>query len=223
MIGETLVGNAAATQITSSPLLMRRSPSRGDVSVINANKLADEPEFTTPTYFAPIYCPNSCSNCSQYRPDVNQNSKAESTKLICSSASYTREQYGILCPGRNGRYSACSVSLNSLTSAKISCLISSVDRIFEPPSFLLPLQCISTHHNAVCLWLQHIAAVNTQLIRPQFHILEHGSCCCYCHNFRLLQQRFITVQTTAAKLITPLKFPHGHMVISSDIPIPLFV
>ena len=43
--GVTVVGNPAATVITSSPLLIRRSPNFGDVKAINANKFADEPEL----------------------------------------------------------------------------------------------------------------------------------------------------------------------------------
>ena len=45
-IGAIVVGKPAATVITSSPRQIRRSPRSGDVSVMNARRFADEPEFT---------------------------------------------------------------------------------------------------------------------------------------------------------------------------------
>ena len=52
-IGLTVVGKPAATPITSSPGLIARSPSRGEVSVENATRLADEPELTVIRCFTP--------------------------------------------------------------------------------------------------------------------------------------------------------------------------
>ena len=46
IIGETVVGKPAATVITSSPGRICRSFRSGDVSVINASRFAEEPEFT---------------------------------------------------------------------------------------------------------------------------------------------------------------------------------
>ena len=46
-MGAIVVGKPAATVITSSPRRIRRSPSRGDVSVMKASRLALEPEFTS--------------------------------------------------------------------------------------------------------------------------------------------------------------------------------
>ena len=45
-IGFTVVGKPAATPITSSPFLIAFSPSLGEVRVLNATKLADDPELT---------------------------------------------------------------------------------------------------------------------------------------------------------------------------------
>ncbi|MNT93205.1 hypothetical protein D3C72_2346180 [compost metagenome] len=52
-IGFTVVGKPAATPITSSPGLIARSPSLGDVRVENATRLAEEPEFTVIRCFTP--------------------------------------------------------------------------------------------------------------------------------------------------------------------------
>ena len=62
--GVIVVGKPAATVIISSPLLILLSPRSGDVSAINALRLADEPEFTTDTYFTPRYSPSFFSNSS---------------------------------------------------------------------------------------------------------------------------------------------------------------
>ena len=45
-IGLTVVGNPAATPITSSPAFNARSPSLGEVSEERASRFADEPELT---------------------------------------------------------------------------------------------------------------------------------------------------------------------------------
>ena len=51
--GVTVVGNPAATVITSSPRRICRSPRRGDVKAIKAPKLAEEPELTREQYRTP--------------------------------------------------------------------------------------------------------------------------------------------------------------------------
>ena len=53
-VGAIVVGNPAATVITSSPRLTARSPSNGDVNVINASRFALEPELTNEQYLTPI-------------------------------------------------------------------------------------------------------------------------------------------------------------------------
>ena len=45
IMGFTVVGKPAATPITSSPFFMALSPNLGDVSVLKAIKLAEEPEL----------------------------------------------------------------------------------------------------------------------------------------------------------------------------------
>ena len=47
IIGATVVGNPAATVITSSPRFTLRSPSSGEVNAINARRFAEEPELTS--------------------------------------------------------------------------------------------------------------------------------------------------------------------------------
>ena len=44
--GVTVVGKPAATVMISSPRFTRRSPSSGEVRVMNATRFAEEPEFT---------------------------------------------------------------------------------------------------------------------------------------------------------------------------------
>ena len=60
--GETVVGNPAATVITSSPRAIRRSPSSGAVSVMKASRLAEEPEFTSRADCMPRYSASLRSN-----------------------------------------------------------------------------------------------------------------------------------------------------------------
>ena len=91
IIGATVVGKPAATVITSSPLLICLSPKSGEVNVMKANRLADEPEFTREQYLTPKYSENSFSNLFAYLPAVNQNSRELSIKLTNSFSSYTLE------------------------------------------------------------------------------------------------------------------------------------
>ena len=55
MIGLTVVGKPAATVMTSSPGLSRRSPSFGEVRAVRASRLADEPELTSVAVRIPKY------------------------------------------------------------------------------------------------------------------------------------------------------------------------
>ena len=52
-IGVTVVGNPAATVMTSSPRRTARSPRSGEVSAMNASRLAEEPELTRLQYRTP--------------------------------------------------------------------------------------------------------------------------------------------------------------------------
>ena len=86
-IGVTVVGNPAATVITSSPGNTLRSPKRGEVSAMNARRFAEDPELTAEQYFTCKYFASPRSNCSVYLPEVSQNSREESTRFTISSAS----------------------------------------------------------------------------------------------------------------------------------------
>ena len=87
--GVTVVGNPAATVMISSPRLILRSPSSGEVSAIKAFRFAEEPELTSEQNFTPRYFDSFRSNSSVYLPDVSQNSRALSTRLHISALSYT--------------------------------------------------------------------------------------------------------------------------------------
>ncbi len=58
MIGLTVVGNPAATVMTSSPGFNRRFPSRGEVRALTASRLADEPELTRRACWTPMNAAN---------------------------------------------------------------------------------------------------------------------------------------------------------------------
>ena len=90
MAGATVVGKPAATVMTSSPGRMRRSPSRGEVSVEKATRLADEPELTSRHSETPTNSARPFSSCRQNRPLVSQKSSPESTRLTTSRSSNTR-------------------------------------------------------------------------------------------------------------------------------------
>ena len=117
------MGNPAATVITSSPLLILLSPSSGDVRVINARRLAEEPELTSEQNLTPRYSAKFFSNSSVYLPDVSQNSRALSTRLAISSLSYTLEAYGILSPSVYSGF-LWNSSQYSLTRFRICCSFS---------------------------------------------------------------------------------------------------
>ena len=63
MIGLTVVGKAHAAAITSSPGLIALLPKTDDVRAVSANRLAEDPEFTSDTYRTPRYEEKSFSNC----------------------------------------------------------------------------------------------------------------------------------------------------------------
>jgi hypothetical protein len=94
MIGFTVVGNPAATVMTSSPGIRRRSPSFGDVSAVKATKLAEEPELTSEQLLTPIKRASFFSNAFAKRPVVNQQSRAESTTERRSAPSMTLPETG---------------------------------------------------------------------------------------------------------------------------------
>ena len=66
-MGATVLGNPAATVITSSPGFSLRSPSLGDVSAVSATRLADDPEFTNRVSDTSRYSAMPASNSSVNR------------------------------------------------------------------------------------------------------------------------------------------------------------
>src|ERR1035438_6616769 len=94
MIGFKVVGKPAATVMTSSPGLSRRSPSFGDVSALTASRFAEEPEFTSEAQRTPTKRASLRSNSSAKRPVVYQPSRAASTTELKSSASITLPETG---------------------------------------------------------------------------------------------------------------------------------
>src|SRR6201996_3138423 len=119
-IGLTVVGKPAATPMTSSPGLIARSPRRGEVSVENATRLADEPELTVIRCLTPRNFARRSSNIALKRPVVSQPSRLASTISCSSLAPITLPDTGTaLSPGTKGR-GACTTSENCCTSAAIS-------------------------------------------------------------------------------------------------------
>src|SRR5580700_2328414 len=110
MIGLTVVGNPAATVMTSSPGTSLRSPSDGDVRHDKAARLADDPELTSEAQRTPIKAANSRSNCAAKRPVVSHASSEASTNNSSSVESKTLPDTGtLLCPGSN----ACGAKATS--------------------------------------------------------------------------------------------------------------
>ena len=68
MIGFKVVGKPAATDMTSSPALRRRSPRRGLMREDRATRFAEEPEFTRKAYSAPQNAANSDSKALAIAP-----------------------------------------------------------------------------------------------------------------------------------------------------------
>ena len=86
-IQATVVGNPAATVITSSPRFIWRSFNSGAVRALKARRLADEPELQSEQYFTPNHLANPFSNLWAQGPAVNQKSSDASTRLTISSSS----------------------------------------------------------------------------------------------------------------------------------------
>src|SRR5690242_7225687 len=86
MDGFTVVGKPAATVITSSPGISRASPNDSAVNAAIAKRFAEDPELTVKAYGRPKNVRNFFSKMELYLPVVNQNSKAESVRLLSSSA-----------------------------------------------------------------------------------------------------------------------------------------
>ena len=81
MTGVTVVGNPAATVMTSSPRRICRSPSSGAVNTEKAIRFADDPLFTRLAKRTSSHLANSRSNSSANRPVVSQKSSAASIRL----------------------------------------------------------------------------------------------------------------------------------------------
>ncbi len=89
-IGLTVVGNAAAGVMISSPGRMRRSPNDGEVKALAATRFADEPELTSITELSGKNFARPDSSSAVNRPAVSQKSRTASTPAQSSSASKTR-------------------------------------------------------------------------------------------------------------------------------------
>src|SRR3989338_1694033 len=101
-MGFTVVGNPAARVITSSSGFNALSPKLSDVSVDNAIKLAEEPEFAVRTKFTPRNFPISFSKSELYFPAVSQKSNDEATSVLISLVPYTLPDTGMnVFPGTN--------------------------------------------------------------------------------------------------------------------------
>ncbi len=81
-----MVGNPAATVMTSSPGERRRSPSWWLVSAATASRFADDPEFTSRACFTPYQSASSVSSRRCQRPAVSQNSAEASARFAISSS-----------------------------------------------------------------------------------------------------------------------------------------
>ena len=89
MLGFIVVGNPAATVITSSPFLIALSPNFGEVSVLNATKFADEPEFVVIKFFTFRKFESFFSNFSLNLPVVSHPSNDASIIFLASSLPIT--------------------------------------------------------------------------------------------------------------------------------------
>src|SRR5260370_31642073 len=121
-IGLTVVGNPAATVMTSSPGFRRRSPSFGEVKALRATRLADDPEFTSEADRTPTNRASLRSNSLAKRPVVNQQSRAESTTEQTSSGPITLPNTDTLeVPGTNSRRGMAATWNSSVNT--IICLL----------------------------------------------------------------------------------------------------
>src|SRR2546430_3985442 len=100
MIGLTVVGNPAATVMTSSPRRSRWSPSSRWVSAVMASRFADEPELRRSAQPRPSARANSGSNVVWLCAAANRMSSAAETRATRSSSSSTApEGSSAFCPG----------------------------------------------------------------------------------------------------------------------------
>src|SRR6185369_12515306 len=82
-----------------------------------ANRLADDPEFTSRQSRRPLQRANPRSNWSAKRPVVSQKSSAESTRERISAASKTLPETGTLeDPGMNSRAGKAAVQYSPTRS-----------------------------------------------------------------------------------------------------------
>src|SRR5260370_36782027 len=118
-MGLTVVGNPAATVMTSSPGLSRRSPSFGEVNALRATRLAEEPDLTREADRHPTNRASLRSKSLAKRPVVNQPSSAASTTEQTSSGPITLPDTGTVeVPETNSRCGKAS-AWYSAVSAKI--------------------------------------------------------------------------------------------------------
>ena len=75
--------------------MIARSPNLGEVRVLNATKLAEEPEFTVIQYLTPKKAANFCSKAALNRPVVSQASKEAATIFWSSCSPITFPEGGI--------------------------------------------------------------------------------------------------------------------------------
>src|SRR3989338_285094 len=105
MIGLTVVGNAAATVITSSPGRKALSFNSGAVKHESAKRFADEPEFTRSACFTPRKAAKSRSKAFANRPLVSQKSREAWVREQRSWASKTFVEAGIrVLPGTKSAF-----------------------------------------------------------------------------------------------------------------------
>src|SRR3989338_601992 len=103
-MGLTVVGNPAATVITSSPGCSRFVPSCFDVSALSATRFAEDPELTRETYRTQSKSLNRFSNSFANLPSVHHPSRTASMAFEISRESNTFPEGGIcVFPGINGR------------------------------------------------------------------------------------------------------------------------
>jgi len=74
-MGLIVVGKEAATVITLSPFCSCLSPNKGDLKVLNAIRLAEEPEVVVIAILAPIFNAISFSNFLLNLPVVSHPSR----------------------------------------------------------------------------------------------------------------------------------------------------
>jgi hypothetical protein len=118
------VGNPAATLITSSPGLIARSLSLGEVNAEKARRFAEEPELVVIKNFTPKKSRNFFSKASLKRPVVSHQSREASTMLFNSAASKTLPDGGMtVSPGLKA-WGVYLIFAYSSTRAAIFCLMS---------------------------------------------------------------------------------------------------